>query len=151
MSLQGYQERLWWWKVAKHLDDAQLALVNALALNADDPAPVHALQNKLREGQSILLAIFRWKGLLPGEAPKAAQNVVQGNQEVAQAIAEPPGVEPVPMEEPLVEEVLSGDRSLSEEPVLMEAEGALTEDVTLGGGAPTSVDSSSAQEDDEPR
>jgi hypothetical protein len=55
-----------WWKVAKHLDETQLALANAMAHNVDDPRPVHALQERLREGQAILLEIFRMKGLLPG-------------------------------------------------------------------------------------
>jgi len=64
----GYQEgneSAWWWKVAQHLDDAQLALSNAMAHNVDDPRPVQALYGRLREGQAILLEIFRMKGLLP--------------------------------------------------------------------------------------
>ena len=59
-------ERTWWWKVAKHLDDAQLALLNAIAHNVDDPRPLQDLQTRLREGQAILLYIFQVKGLLPG-------------------------------------------------------------------------------------
>lgn len=65
----GYQdgsEPMWWWKVAQHLDEAQLALANAMVHNLDDPRPVFALQDRLREGQAILLEIFRAKGLLPG-------------------------------------------------------------------------------------
>src|SRR4029079_18374619 len=56
----------WWWKVAQHLDDAQLALVNAMVHNVDDPRSVHALRDRLREGQAILLEIFHSKGLIPG-------------------------------------------------------------------------------------
>ncbi len=68
MPSPGYQEGselLWWWKVAQHIDEAQLALVNAMVHNLDDPRPMHALQDRLREGQTILLEIFRMKGLLP--------------------------------------------------------------------------------------
>lgn len=69
MTQPGYQagsEPLWWWKVALHLDEAQLALANAMAHNLDDQRPVFAIQDRLREGQAILLEIFRMKGLLPG-------------------------------------------------------------------------------------
>lgn len=69
MTQPGYQEGsepMWWWKVARHLDEAQLALTNAMAHNLDDPRPVLALHDRLREGQAILLEIFRMKGLLPG-------------------------------------------------------------------------------------
>jgi len=68
MAPVGYQEggeKAWWWKVALHLDEAQLALANAMAHNLDDPRPVFALQDKLREAQATLLEIFRAKGLLP--------------------------------------------------------------------------------------
>jgi hypothetical protein len=68
MTQVGYQEgreKMWWWKVALHLDEAQLALANALAHNLDDQTPIFALQEKLRESQVILLDIFRAKGLLP--------------------------------------------------------------------------------------
>lgn len=68
MSGSGYQqggEPAWWWKVAMHLDQAQLALANAMAHNVDDPRLAHALYHRLREGQAILLDIFRAKGLLP--------------------------------------------------------------------------------------
>jgi hypothetical protein len=77
MPQPGYQsgsEPMWWWKVAMHLDEAQLALSNAMAHNLDDQRPVFALQDCLREGQAILLDIFRAKGLLPAQsngAPKA--------------------------------------------------------------------------------
>jgi hypothetical protein len=69
MTQPGYNpanEPMWWWKVAKHLDEAQLALANAMAHNVDDPRPAHALYERLREGQAILLEIFHMKGLLPG-------------------------------------------------------------------------------------
>ena len=69
MTQPGYQpgsEPMWWWKVALHLDEAQLALANAMAHNLDDQRPVFAIQDRLREGQAILLEIFRMKGLLPG-------------------------------------------------------------------------------------
>jgi hypothetical protein len=69
MTQPGYQdgsEPMWWWKVALHLDEAQLALANAMAHNLDDQRPVFALQDRLREAQAILLEIFRAKGLLPG-------------------------------------------------------------------------------------
>ena len=69
MSQPGYQEGsepMWWWKVALHLDEAQIALANATAHNLDDPRLPHALYDRLRDGQAILLEIFRAKGLLPG-------------------------------------------------------------------------------------
>lgn len=73
----GYQdgggdggEKAWWWKIALHLDAAQLALTNAMVHNLDDPRPVQALQESLREGQAILLEIFRVKGLLPASNGK---------------------------------------------------------------------------------
>jgi len=65
----GYQdgtEPMWWWKVALHLDEAQFALANAMAHNVDDPRHVQALYDRIREGQAVLLEIFRMKGLLPG-------------------------------------------------------------------------------------
>lgn len=69
MSTQpGYQEdgeRVWWWRVAQHLDAAQIAAVNAMAHNLDAPAWVFGLQEKLRDAQVILLEIFGAKGLLP--------------------------------------------------------------------------------------
>src|SRR5680860_463824 len=69
MSGPGYQEGgelMSWWKVAMHLDEAQLAFANAMAHNVDDPRLAHALYDRLREGQAILLEIFRAKRLLPG-------------------------------------------------------------------------------------
>jgi len=69
MTQPGYQagsEPMWWWKVAQHLDETQLALANAMSHNVDDPQLVHALQDRLREGQAVLFEIFRAKGLLPG-------------------------------------------------------------------------------------
>lgn len=68
MTQPGYREgddRPLWWKVAKHLDEARLSAVNALAHGLDDPTLALALQDKLRDAQVILLEIFRVKGLLP--------------------------------------------------------------------------------------
>lgn len=84
-------ERTWWWKVAKHLDDAQLALLNAFAHNVDDPRPLQDLQARLREGQAILLYIFHAKGLLPGSLP--GSNTVPGH---TAPMADPRGQQPVP-------------------------------------------------------
>ena len=67
-------ERMWWWKAAKHLDEAQIAIVNALAHNVDDPSAIFALQQRLREGQAILFEIFQAKQLLPGSARVAAEH-----------------------------------------------------------------------------
>ena len=78
MSQPGIQqggEALLWWKVALHLDEAQLALANVTAHNLDDPRLALALQERLREGQAILLEIFRAKGLLPTE-PAATEPLV---------------------------------------------------------------------------
>ena len=69
MSQQG-AERAWWWKVAMHLDEAQLAINKVLVHNVGDPTPVHMLHGKLQEAQVFLLEIFRWKGMLPS-APVA--------------------------------------------------------------------------------
>ncbi len=63
-------EALLWWKIALHLDEAQLSLVNVMAMNVDDPRAIYALQEKVREAQAILLDIFGAKGLLPRAAPK---------------------------------------------------------------------------------
>jgi hypothetical protein len=69
----GYQERALWWRVAKHLDEARLAAVNAMAHNVDDPSLILALHDRLREGQALLLEIFRAKGLLPAALNGAAE------------------------------------------------------------------------------
>ena len=69
MQQPGYQqgsERAWWWKVAKHLDETNLALGNALAHNLDDPTLPLAFGDAIRQAQAILLEIFRAKNLLPG-------------------------------------------------------------------------------------
>lgn len=58
-------DRPLWWRVAKHLDEARIAAVNALAHGLDDPTLAIALQDKLRDAQVTLLEIFRAKGLLP--------------------------------------------------------------------------------------
>jgi hypothetical protein len=84
-------ERAWWWKVAKHLDAAQLALVNAIAHNVDDPRPLQALQERLRESTAILLHILGVKGLMPG-APRPPQ---QQHAQHVQQHAQPPGPPPL--------------------------------------------------------
>lgn len=68
---------MWWWKAALHLDEAQRALANAMAHNVDDPRPIHALYDRLREGQAILLEIFRAKGLLPGSGMSNGTGTVE--------------------------------------------------------------------------
>ena len=81
MPQPGYQqgsESLWWWKVAQHLDEAQLAFANALSHNVDDPRLMHALYDRLRDGQAILLEIFRAKGLLPGATNGTAGGPMPG-------------------------------------------------------------------------
>jgi hypothetical protein len=73
--MAGYQEGgepRWWWEVARHLNEAQIALINAMAHNLDDQTEVFALQDKLNDGQRILLEIFREKGLLKGQVGGAA-------------------------------------------------------------------------------
>jgi hypothetical protein len=101
MTSPGYQEggeQMRWWKVAQRLDEAQLALANAMAHNVDDPAHAHALYDRLREGQTILLDIFRAKGLLPESVhvPPAAPTItmpavpvsVDGDDVVAASLVE---------------------------------------------------------------
>jgi len=78
MTQPGYQqgsEKIWWWKVAMHLDEAQVALANAMAHNLDDPSLIFVLQDRLRDGQAILLAIFQQKGLVPTTLDGAAAGV----------------------------------------------------------------------------
>lgn len=112
MAPVGYQEgseKMWWWKVAMHIDEAQQALSNAMAHNLDDQKPVFALQDRLREGQAILLDIFSAKGLLP-VAPNG-QNGQHGsaNGKIEEAIP----VEPLPvMSEPAVPEHMIVDAEL---------------------------------------
>ena len=124
MTQPGYQaasEPMWWWKVALHLDEAQLALANAMAHNVNDPRPIHALHDRLREGQAILLEIFRMKGLLPGatngthEAPAVPMTPMPGMPMPAVpvsmgadgAVVAPPVEQAPPLaaEEPAVPEV----------------------------------------------
>lgn len=81
MMQPGYQqgsEPMWWWKVALHLDEAQLALANAMSHNLDDPRPIHVLHDRLCEGQATLLEIFRAKGLLPGLTNGMAEAPMSG-------------------------------------------------------------------------
>jgi hypothetical protein len=68
MKQQG-SESMWWWMVAKHLDETQHALVNAVARNVDDPTLLHAFGDTIRQAHAILLEIFHAKGLL--QAPSA--------------------------------------------------------------------------------
>lgn len=78
----GYQpgsERMWWWKVAQHLDEAKGALANALAHNLDDQSRVFALEEKLREAQVILLAIFEAKGLVPSSGQGVPSATMPGS------------------------------------------------------------------------
>ena len=93
-------ERTWWWKVAKHLDEAQLALLNAIAHNVDDPRPLQDLQARLREGQAILLYIFHAKGLLPGSNGVPGHNAPMvpphGQQPAPPPWAQAPSAPPPP-------------------------------------------------------
>lgn len=84
-------EPMWWWKVALHLDEAQLALANAMTHNVDNPGPMQALYERLRDGQAILLEIFRAKGLLPGSTNGVAEGPAPG-------MPGTPPVVPVPTE-----------------------------------------------------
>jgi hypothetical protein len=96
MSQPVYQkgsEPVWWWRVAKHLDDAQLSSVNAMAHNLDDQTLVFALQDKMREAQVILLEIFRSKGLLP--AVNGAAEGVKAPMPEAEIAPPFPGVEEI--------------------------------------------------------
>lgn len=94
----GYQqgsEPMWWWKVAQHLDDAQLAFANAMSHNVDDPRLMHALYDRLRDGQAILLEIFRAKGLLPGATNGTAGGPMPGGPVAGGPMAAPMPVAPV--------------------------------------------------------
>ncbi len=96
MTQPGYQEgneRVLWWKVAMHLDEAKLSAANAMGHNLDDQTRVLALQDKLREAQAILLEIFHTKGLLPSD--------MNGKFEVPLPVAPPP-VPPPPVPPPPV-------------------------------------------------
>jgi hypothetical protein len=119
MSQQGV-ERGWWWKVAMHLDEAQLAINKVLAYSIDDPTPVHMLHGKLRESQAFLLEIFRWKGMLPGSMPSApaAPAVVRLSPEHMPTV--PMGVTVPQKYSSVVPEdaVLSHDTSLSQAAIL---------------------------------
>jgi hypothetical protein len=103
----GYQpgsEPRWWWKVAQHIDEAQAALVNAMAHNLDDQTAVFALQDKLREAQATLLWIFQKKGL----AATPAEIVPSALQGASMEIPQPSAVETAPSgAEPSTESVPS--------------------------------------------
>jgi len=87
------------WKVALHLDEAQLALASALAHNVEDPGLIHGLYDRLREGQAILLEILRVKGLIPGSISGAAEAPLPSPPPPMPGMhGMPPGVPPgVPM------------------------------------------------------
>jgi hypothetical protein len=102
---------MWWWKVALHLDEAQIALANAMAHNLADQRPIFALQDKLREGQAILLEIFRAKGLLPGQTN--GQVTGQAASQIPASFSAPFAAPPVPvMSEPAVPEQMIADADL---------------------------------------
>ncbi len=93
----GYQEgseRTWWWKVAQHLDEAQLALATVMAPNLDGPTPTLVLQDKIREAQAILLEIFRAKDLLPASANGAAEAPTAPKAEPPEVTFAPEAEEP---------------------------------------------------------
>lgn len=101
MAPVGFQEgteKLWWWKVAFHLDEAQIALANATAHNVDDPRMQQTLYDRLREGQGVLLQILAAKGLIP-RATNGVHNA-------------PPPV----MSEPAVPEQMILDAEIVDEP-----------------------------------
>jgi hypothetical protein len=106
MPRPGYREgldRVLWWRAAMHLDEARLAVVNALAHGLDDPTSGLALQDKLRDAQAILLEIFRARGLLPSgtsggaEVPRHPADFVPMTEGVAPAT---PAAEVVAAEAP---------------------------------------------------
>lgn len=119
----GYQEgseSMWWWKVAQHLDETQLALSNAMAHNVDDPRPVQALYGRLREGQAILLEIFRMKGLLPAAPPNGRAEMPGPGIPVPGMSG--PGI-PMPPGAPMPEVATpDGPGSAAEEPAVAEAD-----------------------------
>lgn len=94
MPQPGYQqgnERVLWWKVAMHLDEAQLSLTNAIAHTVDDPTAALAVQECLRTAQAILLDVFSAKGLLP----RATNGAVEAQPPAppgAAPMGPPPGV-----------------------------------------------------------
>lgn len=109
MSTSG-NERMAWWKVAMHLDEAQHALSNAMAHNVDDPQLMHTLYSRLREGQAILLEIFRAKDLLPA-APNGTIEVPTRPAAGISATSEMLPAVPVPAE-------ASGEAAVAAPPVV---------------------------------
>lgn len=105
MPQPGYQqgnERVLWWKVAMHLDEAQLSLTNAIAHTVDDPTAALAVQECLRTAQAILLDIFSAKGLLPRTAngvpeaqPPARPNAAPMGPPPGVPMGPPPGAAPM--------------------------------------------------------
>jgi len=113
MTQVGYQpdgERVWWWRVAHHLDEAKLSLTNAIAHNLDDQKLPITLQDKLHEAQTILLEIFYAKHLLPssmnGNGKAAVKETIQDAEIVP--VEEPSAVEAVAASSS-TESVESGD------------------------------------------
>jgi hypothetical protein len=96
MIMTQPSERLWWWKIAQHLDEAQLSLINAVALNTDDPAPLIALQDRMREAQTVLFYIFRAKGLMPVFNNNGAAEASKTRPAPAPVHAAPPSGAPMP-------------------------------------------------------
>ena len=98
VGFQDGTEKSWLWKVAFHLDEAQIALANATAHNVDDPRPLQALYDRLREGQGVLLQVMAAKGLIP-QAPNGAHHVP-----------------PLVMSEPAVPEQMITDAEILDDP-----------------------------------
>jgi hypothetical protein len=121
MSQQG-AERAWWWKVAMHLDEAQLAINKVLVHNVGDPTPVHMLHGKLQEAQVFLLEIFRWKGMLPSApvAPTVAGLPSEHMPTVQMSVGVPPKYSAVVPEDA----ILPHDTSLPQAAIL--PNGAIT-------------------------
>lgn len=119
MSQQGAAERAWWWKVAMHLDEAQLAINKVLAHNVGDPTPVHMLHGKLQEAQAFLLEIFRWNGMLPS-APVAPTVVGLPSEHRPTVPTAPMGVGVPPKYSAVVPEdaILPHDTSLPQAAIL---------------------------------
>lgn len=127
-------EAMLWWKVAMHLDEAQLSLTNALAVNVDDPRMIQLLHDTLRDGQAILLEIFRAKGLLPAPLPTAGQPVApppppaaMPEPSIVPLMPAPPDVMPTEVEADVVE-VIEGKAAIE------------TEDHSVSNGASTTIE-----------
>lgn len=123
-------EAMLWWKVALHIDEAQLALANVCAIAkqgpVEDPRLVYALQERLREAQAFLLGIFGEKDLLPtvaappprAPAPSMPPQMPMSRQTAPQAPAPQAPVPQAPVTQPTVS-AMSPDqlRTSLEQPV----------------------------------